>query len=74
MFGGMDYAAVSQRIRRIQKRAETDKKLKRTLKMLTTPICFLDQFRSWEKRSCKVAVPYQEQVMGLYKGVFAEKK
>jgi len=34
MFGGMDYAAVSQRIRRIQKRAATDKKLKRTLEML----------------------------------------
>jgi putative transposase len=34
MFGGMDYAAVSQRIRRIQKRTETDRKLKRTLKML----------------------------------------
>jgi chromosomal replication initiation ATPase DnaA len=34
MFGGMDYAAVSQRIRRIQKRAESDKKLKRTLEML----------------------------------------
>jgi hypothetical protein len=34
MFGGMDYAAVSQRIRRIQKRAETDKKLKHVLAML----------------------------------------
>jgi REP-associated tyrosine transposase len=34
LFGGMDYAAVSQRIRRIQKRAETDRKLKRTLEML----------------------------------------
>jgi hypothetical protein len=34
MFGGLDYAAVSQRIRRIQKRAETDKKLKRTFEML----------------------------------------
>jgi chromosomal replication initiation ATPase DnaA len=34
MFGGMDYAAISQRVRRIQKRAETDRKLKRTLKTL----------------------------------------
>jgi putative transposase len=34
MFGGLDYAAVSQRIRRIQKRAETDKKLKRTFEIL----------------------------------------
>ena len=34
MFGGLDYAAVSQRIRRIQKRAEEDKKLRCTLKML----------------------------------------
>jgi len=34
LFGGMDYAAVSQRIRRIQKRAETDKKLKRTFEIL----------------------------------------
>jgi chromosomal replication initiation ATPase DnaA len=34
MFGGMDYAAVSQRVRRVQKRAETDSKLKRTLEML----------------------------------------
>jgi hypothetical protein len=34
MFGSLDYAAVSQRIRRIQKRAEEDKKLKRTFEML----------------------------------------
>jgi putative transposase len=34
MFGGLDYAAVSQRIGRIKKRTETDKKLKRTLKIL----------------------------------------
>jgi putative transposase len=34
MFGGMDYAAVSQRIRRIRKRAEADKKLKDTLEIL----------------------------------------
>jgi REP element-mobilizing transposase RayT len=34
MFGGMDYAAVSQRIRRIQKQAETNKKLKHVLAML----------------------------------------
>ena len=34
MFGGLDYAAVGQRIRRIQKRAEADKKLKRTIEML----------------------------------------
>ena len=34
LFGGMDYAAVSQRIRRIQKRAETDKKLQRAFEML----------------------------------------
>jgi putative transposase len=34
MFGGLDYAAVSQRIRRIQKRAERDKKLKRTFEIL----------------------------------------
>jgi chromosomal replication initiation ATPase DnaA len=34
LFSGMDYAAVSQRIRRIQKRAERDKKLKRKFEML----------------------------------------
>ena len=34
MFGGLDYAAVGQRIRRIQKRAEEDKKLKCTFEML----------------------------------------
>lgn len=34
LFGGMDYAAVSQRIRRIQKRAETDKKLRRRFEIL----------------------------------------
>src|SRR5438309_10134356 len=33
MFGGIDYAAGSQRIRRIHKWAATDKKLKRTLEM-----------------------------------------
>jgi chromosomal replication initiation ATPase DnaA len=34
LFGGMDYAAVSQRIRRIQKCAETDKQLQRVFEML----------------------------------------
>jgi len=34
LFSSMDYAAVSQRIRRIQWRAETDKKVKRTFEML----------------------------------------
>lgn len=34
MFGGMDYAAVSQRIRRIRKRAQRDKKLERAVEML----------------------------------------
>jgi len=34
MFAGMDYAAVSQRIRRSQKCAQRDKKLKRTVEML----------------------------------------
>ncbi len=34
MFGGIDYAAVSQRIRRIEKRAETDNRLRQTLKIL----------------------------------------
>jgi chromosomal replication initiation ATPase DnaA len=34
LFGGMDYAAVSQRVRRIQKRAETDKQLQRAFEIL----------------------------------------
>jgi chromosomal replication initiation ATPase DnaA len=34
LFGGLDYAAVSQRIRRVQNRAERDKKLKQTFQML----------------------------------------
>jgi len=34
MFGGLDYAAVSQRVRRMQRRAETDKKLRRVLEIL----------------------------------------
>ena len=33
-FGGLDYAAVGQRIHRIQKHAEADKQLKRTFEML----------------------------------------
>jgi chromosomal replication initiation ATPase DnaA len=33
-FGRMDYAAVSQRIRRIRERAENDQKLKRTFEIL----------------------------------------
>ena len=32
--GGLDYAAVGRSIHRIQKRAEADKKLKRTFEML----------------------------------------
>ena len=34
MFCGLDYAAVSQRVRRIQRRAETDKKLKGVFEIL----------------------------------------
>jgi putative transposase len=34
MFGGLDYAAVSQRIRRIQERVKKDKKLERTFEIL----------------------------------------
>jgi len=34
MFGGLDYAAVSQRVRRIQRRAETDTKLRRVFTIL----------------------------------------
>jgi hypothetical protein len=34
MFGGLDYAAVSQRVRRMQRRAETDKKLRKVFKIL----------------------------------------
>jgi hypothetical protein len=51
MFGGLDYAAVGQRIRRMQKRAEADKKLKRTFEMLnvrydpTPPGCCLSRER-----------------------------
>ena len=34
LFGGLDYAAVSQRIRRLRRRAKIEKKLKQTLQML----------------------------------------
>ena len=38
MFCGLDYAAVSQRVRRIQRRAETDKKLRRVFTILNVEI------------------------------------
>ena len=34
MFGGLDYAAVSQRVHRIQRRAETDRKLRKIFETL----------------------------------------